>query len=274
MQPSQFVPRIDAQLLGERCPDPKVVRKRIGLPAGAMEHEHVLAGDPFVQRPGRAPLGQQGQQCGMLTQPQPPFHAIRLRDLPLKNQSLPSRVEPRSVHPCERLPLPQRERLPEQHHRRLVVRGPGPPQQITEETYVHGQFADGDGVPTTPAFRARTTKRPPQPRHIAVERLPRPLRLPVAPYPVHELIDRHRAARVHQQGGQHGPLTKRPQLYEPSADVRLDAAEQPEPAHKSSPPWTGILPVLAFLWRRPTRPGQALPTPAELSHAVAAECKS
>jgi hypothetical protein len=68
---------------------------------------------------------------------------------------------------------------------------------------------------------------PPQPRHVAVEHLARPLRRALAPHPVGEAVDGNHAVGVHEQRGQHAPLPGGADVHGAAVGPHLDVAQEP-----------------------------------------------
>jgi hypothetical protein len=199
---------VGAQLVGQPQAYLMVVGQRLARPAAAVQGQHQLPGQAFVQRAGCGGGGQLGKQLSVPPQPQRPVVAVQFGGQPLLVGRGPHRVEPRSVQAGQGLAAPQPESLLDQPHRGLVVcGGAGLGQQPAEPVQVHRHRLHREHVagwaPDDVDRVGGHRQRPPQPRNIRVERIARPLRNLPGPHPVDEFVQRYRPVGVNQQHGQH-----------------------------------------------------------------------
>lgn len=165
--------------------------------------------------------------------PQRDIVAVQFGGEPLMVGGRAQGVQPEGFQGAERLAVPQPDRLLEQVGGPFVLlRGAHPADQVPEAVQIHVQGVRGQRVAVGPAHDGRADaavgEGGAEPGQVAVEGVTGAPRRVVAPHPVDELVDRERAVDLHQQGGQHTPLPGVPEVEGPTADDRLDAAQQPE----------------------------------------------
>nr|WP_241265915.1 hypothetical protein [Streptomyces boncukensis] len=195
-----------------------------------MEGQDVLPRQPLVQRMLGGPRRERGQQLRVPAQPQPYVRQVQLRRVPLRGQGLAHPVDPGGVEARARLAAPpQVQGLADQGGGALVVRGAGAGQEVAEAVQVHRLRRCGQHIAAVPADERRGAARRgedgAQPREVRVQGAPRPLRRPLAPHPLDQLVERDQPARVHQQRRQDGTLPRMPDRDRSAAgDAHLDIA--------------------------------------------------
>jgi len=257
---------VGAQLLGQPLAELLVVPQRVGLAAAAVQGEHELAGQALVQRVRGGTGGQLAEQGGMLAAVQGEVVAVQPGGVPLRVQRVADAVQPGCVQRGERLAAPQPERLLEQGRGvLLVVGGVRPGDQVAEAVQVHRHRVDHEGV----ALRVPGEADPgvgedlPEPGQVAGQRRAGPLRQPLGPHALDELVGRHHPVRVDQQRGQHAPLPGVAEVDGATVDTGLDAAEQPELDRHSA-----LLRTVS-----PDDPGVVVPTSQFDDHRSVAETR-
>lgn len=150
---------IGAQLLDQPFPQPAVVLQGVRGAPGLVQGQHVLAGDPFVQRVRGGPLGQLDHQLATLAQAQPGVGQVVLRGQPLLLQPVAFGLGPLAVDAGQQLSPPELQRQGEQPRPHDVL-GPaeGLCAQVAEPVQVGpSRRVGGQGV----AARRRRPRRPP-----------------------------------------------------------------------------------------------------------------
>jgi hypothetical protein len=177
--------------------------------------------------------------------------AVEFGGPPLPVQAVPDGVDPRGVQGGQRLAAPQPDRLLQQGGRVGVSAGGARlGEQPMEAVQIDGHWVDGQQVACGSPADVDVVgggQIPPQPRQVAVEHFPGPLRWAIRPDAVHQLLDRHAAVGIHQQRGQHAALPGRSDVQDAVVDVGLDLAEQPERHRHRATPRVEAFGWMAFL---------------------------
>ena len=173
---SQVRPRLQPELLRELVPSGLEYRKRVRLPAGAVEREHQLTPQPLPQRISIDEPLELGHELSGRAE-----RELRVRQLLERRQS--PLLEPPALaarkrlveHICEGRPSPDGQRQPQQPRRRARI--PGRPcfspgvHEALEAVKVELVGFNAEGIAARPPEEPIAPNHPAQPRDVRVERL-------------------------------------------------------------------------------------------------------
>ncbi len=261
VQAPQLAAGLDAEVLGQRAAGVVEDGQGFGLPARAVQGEHLQGAHPFPVRVQRGQPGQLRHPVGVLAEAQPDLDTPFEHGQPQLDQALPLGGGERAGHPVEGLPAPEPQRVVERDRRRQPGVAERLGHQLPEDLQVelvgrHVQDVPGRRGHEHGATRTAAPARlddPPQPRHVRGDQVGRAARHPLAPHPVDDLVPGHRPVRLEQQHREDGPLLGRSEVELDAGPVGADGTEhaerqlvrhQPAPfLHTSdelsmnSPPW-------------------------------------
>jgi hypothetical protein len=147
---------LDAELADELSPGPLVAPQRLGGPAGPVQREHQLRGEPLVLRVLLDERGQLVEQSGMTPQAQQHVGALLGRCQPGLVQ-VPAQPDPDVIggDPGQRRAVPQPERLVQQPQPLpQVAAAAGPTGELPEPVCVHpGRVVAPQFIPRGPTQR-------------------------------------------------------------------------------------------------------------------------
>jgi hypothetical protein len=206
----------------------------LSRPATAVQGDHELSRQTFVQRVAGRPRQQIGQQRGVQAEAEPDIGEIEPDRVQVLDQGGAHGVQPASGQTGERLPAPQRHRLLEQRGGPAVVlSGTAVPDQPAKPVQIHQLGLDSELVAGRPARDRHTrgrSQRIAQQGHAVLHRGARITGKPaISPDPVHQLIDRHPVIGLDQQHRQHTSQLRVTDRDRPPMDIRLDVTKQTEP---------------------------------------------
>jgi hypothetical protein len=229
-QIAQRLAGIDSQLLGKGGPQPLVGGERVGLAPAAVQRQHQLGVDLFIQRVLGHHLFQVGHQLRMLSGREP-----RLGQAPpdlLVQQVQPSRLflqpgQSRDVR--QRAPAPQRQRLAQvPGTARGISRLGALPQEplgqlhigavITQVQNVAGRAGEDRGL------AAQDTA---QVRHVTLQRVQRGRRCGLAPHDIHQAVGADGLAVMQRQGGEDGLPPQAAHRPRPTVPHDINRPKQP-----------------------------------------------
>ena len=233
--------RIEPELVDEHAPHFAVRRERLGLPAGAVQREHQLGGEPLSQRMVTNELLQLANKGGV-----PAEREVRLDPLLERReanllQSLDRRVRERLVHQVgERRSAPKGECLAEE------VRGPFRVllsqrlRRVSGHTLEHRQVKLVGSKPNRVAGRARldSRRRPeqlPQVGDLPLHLLQRRCGSSPGVELVCEAIDGDDAVRVQEQYRERRPLLRAAKLERAALADDLEWPQDPELEQSAGP---------------------------------------
>ena len=205
--------RLHAEVVGQRPPERLVTGERLGLPARAVEREHVLRAHVLAQRV----LGDQRLEVADRITVKPECqvgfdaplerHDTRL----LETRALVSREGLRELG--QRTSAPQRESIAEQLPRfcgaALREHLPSVADRALEAGEIELILSDLQQVAGRTRLQAGLGEHLAQLRDVDLHHLQRRFRHPLAPERVDDLLTAHRAIRVQEQQRQQRPLLAR-----------------------------------------------------------------
>ena len=252
MQQPELGTGINAKLLGHDPPHVLVGGEGVGLAATAVQAQHQLRMELFLQGMSRDQLAQFGHDLAVPPQAQVGVDPRDQRLQPLVFQSGYLTVAQQLCgHVGEGLAAPQRERLAQQRGSLPPGSGLGGRMAARSE---HAELADVelavvdlDQVTRRPRLDqvgAGRTQRRAQPLNGTVQRTPRPGGQLAFPQRLAQRVQADHPASVQQQCGQQHPLPGRRHGYLPCAVPDHQGPEQPE-VHAPH-----LFPASCALWRR------------------------
>jgi hypothetical protein len=246
LDPAQRGSGLDAELLDEALAGIAISGERIGLAAGAVQRQHLLATEPLAQRVLRDEAVELADHVGVAPARQVGLDALLERRQPRLLE--PVRVDcERGVvrEVAERRPAPQLQRRSQRLGRTRAVagaeRGATLAHQHVELLGVELVIADHERVPPPARDQPAFAERLAQPGHEVVHAAPRARGRRVFPERVDEAIARQRLVRVQQEHGEQDALPTLGQRHRPWSVLYLEGTEDPI-AHEGSgptlPAWT------------------------------------
>ena len=236
--------RVDAQLIGQRAARGLERLQRLGLPARPVQGQHQQPGQPLTEPVAAGQLLQLGDHGGVAAQVQVGGKAVFQRGNPQFLQPVPLGLGERLIghlgqrrSPPQRQPLaqhPGRSRRPARLQQPVTLGGqrgktgriqvPGADHQPVAGGLAHQHPRRGPG-------RAVRLQRPPQIRHIRLQRGGRLRRRLLSPQLLDQPIQRHHMVSVDQQDREQHTLLGASQLDPALPVLGLERSQQPELHH-------------------------------------------
>ena len=226
-------PGLDPELLDERLPAVAVARKRVGLSTVAVEGEHQLPQHLLVERLGRDPALQIGDQLVVASESKGHVDTLRPSGAPLVVQLRRRRASvPLQRDVGKRITSPEAERLVEGLQRLFELggdRGARCAKELGEACGVRIAGVALDDVPGRAGddYR-RIAKHAPEPRHVLVHHVPGARGRLLTPDGVDERVDRHDLAELEKQDAEQSSLAATRQVHTATVDQRLERAKNPK----------------------------------------------
>jgi hypothetical protein len=228
LQLAQLGARLETQLVDERPASVVVGRQRVRLAAGAVERQHQLTPQPFAERLLCHERLKLGDELAVASQREQRLDAVVDRGEPQLLQACDLRIFCAvALHP----PPPQSERLLEPLGRSPWVAGgeqraPSGDEPLEAQRIEFVLFDRDPVAALLPGDPPRTARdRLAQVGHVHLQRLPGPLRGPLAPHRVDETVDRHDRVRRQQQAAQKRALLR---AAERPTALHLERAQDPK----------------------------------------------
>ena len=224
---------LDPELLDERLPAVAVARKRVGLSTVAVEGEHQLPEHPLVERLGRDPALQIGDELVVASESKGHVDALRPGGAPLVVQLRRRRASvPLERDVGERITSPEAERLVERLQRLVELggdRGARRAKELGEACGIQITGVARDGVPGRAGddYR-RIAKHASEPRHVLVHHVPGARGRLLTPDGIDQRVDRHDLADLEKQDAEQRSLAATRQVHTATVDQRLERAKNPK----------------------------------------------